>query len=62
MNGLALYGQLRSPWPDLKVLFMSGYSENIVTRQNMPADSFNYIQKPFSTQELFAKIREILSQ
>jgi len=60
MNGLALYNKLRLLRPDLKVLFMSGYSENIVTMQNMLADSSNYIQKPFSSQALLGRISEIL--
>jgi PAS domain S-box-containing protein len=60
-NGLELYDELRRLWSPLKVLFMSGYSENIVTHQNQMAHNFNYIQKPFSSQELFAKINEILS-
>ena len=39
---------------------MSGYSEDIITRQDLQPGSSNYIQKPFSTDTLFAKINEIL--
>ncbi len=60
MNGLALYTELSHLRPDLKVLFMSGYSENIVTTQNLLTDSINYIQKPFSSQALLARIHDIL--
>jgi len=60
MNGLDLYNELKRRRPDLKVLFMSGYSENIITRQNMLSDNFHYIQKPFSLQALYSKISEIL--
>jgi CheY-like chemotaxis protein len=61
MNGLALYTELSRLRPDLKVLFMSGYSENIITTQNnMLAESINYIQKPFSGPALLARIHEIL--
>ena len=60
MNGLALYDELRQMRPDLKVLFMSGYSENIVSHQNILVDNLNYIQKPFSSRALFAKISDII--
>ena len=62
MNGLDLFHQLKRNWPKLKVLFMSGYSENVVTRQELLADSPNYIHKPFTSQALLARIHEILHE
>jgi len=60
-NGLDLYNDLRCLCPFLKVLFMSGYSDNIVSHLNQLADNLSYIQKPFSSHDLFARINEILS-
>ena len=56
MNGVALYESLRRLQPDLKVLYMSGYSENILSLQGVGDESPNYLRKPFMPQELLTKI------
>ncbi|MGC8928377.1 MAG: response regulator [Myxococcota bacterium] len=62
MNGLELSKVLIEKRPNLKVLFMSGYTEEILSQQNLTGGSFNLIQKPFDSTNLKRKIREILDR
>lgn len=62
MSGPALYERLKAHKPDLKVIFMSGYNEDIIARQYMLGGSPHYIQKPFSSFDLLQKIDDVFSQ
>jgi PAS domain S-box-containing protein len=46
--------------PDTKVLFMSGYSENVIVHQGVIDKGVNLIEKPFSVDDLLRRIRDIL--
>jgi two-component system cell cycle sensor histidine kinase/response regulator CckA len=56
MSGPELAGRL----PELKVLFMSGHSDETVLRQNLLPAEVGFIQKPFTADEVCGRIREIL--
>ncbi len=62
MGGFELARQMESRWPDLKILFMSGYSEDAVGMMDSEPlmDSANFLQKPFSTDLLARRVRAIL--
>lgn len=60
MNGPAMYELLKEIQTDLKVLYMSGYSENIFSSGGVGDDNGNYIRKPFSPNSLFHKIDKLL--
>lgn len=60
MNGRALAERLQPLRPGLKVLFMSGYTADVIARSGMLEPGTHFIQKPFSRQDLSAKIREAL--
>ena len=60
MNGREFADHLKSTWPDLKVLFMSGYTEDIIAPQRIQEQGVCFLQKPFSMQELALKVREVL--
>ena len=62
MNGCDLFKKLQQLNPSLKVLFMSGYSSDIVAHDNMLEKGINFIQKPFSLKTLSSMVRNILSQ
>ena len=47
-NGKALYESLKSFRPDMKVIFMSGYTENVIAHKGILKEGVNFIQKPFS--------------
>jgi PAS domain S-box-containing protein len=60
MTGRDLEKKLIIQYPGIKCLFMSGYAGNAVTHRGVMKEGVNFIQKPFSAQELGVKVREIL--
>ena len=52
VNGLDLATQIREMLPDIRVVFMSGYSEHTLLEQDDLASSALFVQKPFSRQVL----------
>jgi CheY-like chemotaxis protein len=60
MNGRDLARNLLSLYPDLKRLFMSGYTANIIAHHGVLDEGVQFIQKPFTMQDLTAKIRNVL--
>ncbi len=60
-NGRMVYEKVLEICPGIKVLFMSGYSDEIVAPHGVLQEGFNYIQKPFSTTDLLQKVRKVLS-
>jgi PAS domain S-box-containing protein len=60
MNGRDLANVLLAIHPNMKCLFMSGYTSNVVANQGVPAEGMKFIQKPFSARELGAKVHEVL--
>ena len=59
-SGHELAARAQSLWPRLKVLFMSGYSQEILSRYQGPGRAPAFIQKPFSPQGLARKVRDVL--
>jgi two-component system, cell cycle sensor histidine kinase and response regulator CckA len=62
MDGLTLARRLRSLYPDLKVLFMSGYMGDTVDPREVLKEGGHFIQKPFSMPSLGAKVRDVLDE
>jgi PAS domain S-box-containing protein len=60
MSGKTLAEQLRTRWPDIKVLFMSGYPNDVILRHGVMDDAVNYLEKPFTPSELAARVREVM--
>jgi signal transduction histidine kinase/CheY-like chemotaxis protein len=60
MNGRQLSDAMKARQPDLKVLFMTGYSRNAIVHQGRLDPGVELIQKPLSQGVLAAKIRSIL--
>ena len=61
MNGRELSERARSLRPDLPVLFMSGYSENVIARDGRLYDGVNFIGKPFRLATLARKLRAVFN-
>jgi signal transduction histidine kinase len=61
LNGKDLANRLRNLFPGLRVLFMSGYTANIILHRGILDKDVSMIQKPFSKKELSAKVREVLT-
>ena len=60
MNGRDLARNLLSLYPDLKRLFMSGYTANVIARHGVLNEGVHFIQKPFTMKDLATKIRNVL--
>jgi len=60
MNGWEMAQEIAGLRPGLKVLFMSGYSSDIVAKRGIMEQGTHYIQKPFDMEGLSLKIRETL--
>ena len=62
LNGNDLAKRLQNLFPKLRVLFMSGYTANIIVHRGVIDKDVFMIQKPFSKKELSAKIREVFTK
>jgi len=60
MNGKDLVQKISSISPSIRSLFMSGYTANVIAHHGILDKGVNFIQKPFSINDLASKIREIL--
>ena len=60
MSGIQVWEAARRLRPDLKVLFMSGYSAGLLERRGTGELDAPFIPKPFRIRELSRKIREVL--
>lgn len=60
MNGMELSKSILSISPHLKVLYTSGYPSDVVAQYGILYDKLNFLQKPFSMQDLGEKVREAL--
>jgi nitrogen-specific signal transduction histidine kinase/CheY-like chemotaxis protein len=62
MNGRDFAGQLHALCPDIKTLFMSGYSTDVIAHRGVLEGGMNFLQKPFSIKDLSVKARATLDQ
>ena len=60
MNGCDLFKKLLLVNPTLQTLFMSGYSFDFITQNNLLDEGINFIQKPFSLKSLTMMVKDIL--
>jgi len=62
MNGNELHGEIVRKCPNIKVLYMSGYTGDAIARHGVLEENVAFIQKPFAGQALAIKVREVLDQ
>lgn len=61
MNGRELSQALVARYPDVRVLFMSAYTEDEVILQGVRVAEVNFINKPFSVEGLREKVRQVIA-
>ncbi len=60
MSGIELARQLRARRPDVRILFMTGYTVRSSAHLTPEPGRTGFLQKPFSPEELLTKVREVL--
>jgi two-component system, cell cycle sensor histidine kinase and response regulator CckA len=62
LGGRELAEQLRKAFPSLRVLYMSGYTDDAIVRHGVVAEGVAFLHKPFTPTILARKVREVLDQ
>jgi CheY-like chemotaxis protein len=62
MSGRELAERILEILPEVKVLYMSGYTDNTIVHYGVLEKGVNYIQKPFTVEGLVQKVREVLDK
>jgi two-component system, cell cycle sensor histidine kinase and response regulator CckA len=62
MDGPTLYKHIRDRWPDMKVVFVSGYTEDRLREQFTSGETIHFLGKPFTLKQLAGKVKEILGE
>jgi CheY-like chemotaxis protein len=60
MNGKEAFDEMRKIDPDLKGIFVSGYTRDIIINKGLIDQSLNFLSKPVNPKELLNKVREVL--
>jgi CheY-like chemotaxis protein len=62
MNGRELVKRMLASYPNLKHLFMSGYTADVIAHHGVLDEGVEFLEKPFAMDVLAAKLREVLAQ
>jgi DNA-binding response OmpR family regulator len=59
-SGKELAQEVTRQRPDVRVLYMSGYSQDVIVHQGVLEAGVHLIEKPFSSDALLARVRDVL--
>jgi len=62
MNGRALSERVASIIPAMRVLFVSGYTENVIMHHGVLKDDIEFLAKPYSVDQLAQRVRDVLDE
>jgi two-component system cell cycle sensor histidine kinase/response regulator CckA len=60
MSGREVSEQLKILYPGIKILYMSGYTDDAIIRHGVLESEVNFIEKPFTPEGLAHKVRQVL--
>lgn len=61
-NGREVYNEIRKINPDIKALFISGYTDDIIYEMGMLEDGLTFVPKPISPKKLLGSLRDVLDK
>ncbi len=61
-NGREAYEKIKGIEPSVKTIFMSGYTDDIITKKGLLEEGFDLISKPINPDALLRKIRDVLDR
>ena len=61
-NGREAYEEIKKLDPDIKAIFMSGYTDDVISRKGILEEGVDFISKPLNPATLMRKIREVLDR
>ncbi len=59
-NGKEVYDKIVKLRPDMKVVFMSGYTDKLIYEKGILSDEINFLHKPVARKKLLRTLREVL--
>lgn len=62
MSGKELALRMKKAYPQIRILFLSGYTQDIILQQGVLKDDFALLAKPFTSAVLLKKVREVLQR
>ena len=62
MGGRQLAEQIRQTWPAIKIIFISGYTNDEISESEITKTGAEFMQKPFTPAALAQKVREVLDR
>jgi CheY-like chemotaxis protein len=62
LGGRGMVDELHEMSPDIRVLFMSGYTDNEILRRGIRTSETDFLQKPFTAESLCAAVRSVLAK
>ena len=61
MNGRELVSKLEAEYPEIKSIYISGYTDDAIVRHGVLDSNVNFLQKPFTVERLAHRVREVLN-
>ena len=61
-NGKEAYDEIKKTNPDIRVIFMSGYTGDVIISKGIIEKEYDFIQKPLSPNELLLRVKGALSR
>jgi two-component system, cell cycle sensor histidine kinase and response regulator CckA len=62
MDGPTLYKHVREKWPEMKVIFVSGYTEDRLREQFKSGETIYFLPKPFTLKQLAGKVKDVMKE
>jgi len=62
MNGRELADRFRIGRPNAKILYTSGYTQDLIAQRGVLPDDVSYIPKPYTADQIAAKVREVIGR